>query len=222
MSHPNTAVAYYRTSSATNVGPDKDSLRRQQEACQSVAKARGLEIVREYYDAAVSGADALEARPQFREMLAYMLGNGARTIIVETASRFARDIIVQETGYQMLKARGIELIAADAPESFLSDTPTADLIRRILSAVAHWEKDMLVHKLRGARDRRSAALGRRCEGNPAWVPVTADVRSIAHDLRRDGMSLGAIGLALAERGMRAPSGRPYAAQSVKRMIRAAL
>ena len=35
-----------------------------------------------------------------------------RTILVETASRFARDLIVQETGYEMLKARGIELIVA--------------------------------------------------------------------------------------------------------------
>jgi hypothetical protein len=41
--------------------------------------------------------------------------NGVRTIIVETANRFARDLIVQETGYERLKAEGIELIAADSP-----------------------------------------------------------------------------------------------------------
>jgi DNA invertase Pin-like site-specific DNA recombinase len=216
------AVAYYRTSSATNVGPEKDSLERQRAAVAACATQRRMSIVREFYDAAVSGADALDARAGFCDMLAYMLGNGARTIIVENASRFARDLIVQETGYQALKARGIELIAADAPESFLSDTPTAALIRQILGAVAQFDKATLVHKLRGARDRKSTALGRRCEGNPAWVPVTADVRSIAHDLRRDGLSLGAIGRALAERGMKGPSGRPYAAQSVKRMLRAVI
>ncbi len=112
-----TAVAYYRTSSATNVGQDKDSLRRQQDAVRGCAAARGLKMVHEYYDAAVSGADPVDARKGFSEMLTYMLGNGARTIIVENASRFARDLIVQETGYGMLKAKGIELIAADSPDS---------------------------------------------------------------------------------------------------------
>jgi hypothetical protein len=39
-------------------------------------------------------------------MLATIAGNGVRTIIVETVSRFARDLIVQETGYQYLHGLG--------------------------------------------------------------------------------------------------------------------
>jgi len=46
-----TAVAYFRTSSATNVGADRDSLPRQQDAVRAYALAHGLEIVREFYDA---------------------------------------------------------------------------------------------------------------------------------------------------------------------------
>ena len=169
-------MAYYRTSSATNVGADKDSLPRQRDTVRACAAARGLEIVGEYYDAAVSGADAVDSRPGFADMLRYMLSNGARTIIVENASRFARDLIVQETGYTMLKVRGIELIAADAPDSFLSDTPTAVLIRQILGAVHQFDKAMLVQKLRVARVRKRAERARsgvahRCEGNPAFRPL---------------------------------------------------
>ena len=37
--------------------------------------------------------------------------------LVETASRFARDLIVQETGYKFLKERGISLIAVDDPDA---------------------------------------------------------------------------------------------------------
>jgi uncharacterized protein (DUF1015 family) len=37
------AVGYCRTSSATNVGSDKYSLKRQQEAVQAYAKANGIE-----------------------------------------------------------------------------------------------------------------------------------------------------------------------------------
>jgi hypothetical protein len=76
---------------------------------------------------------------------------------IDHASRFARDLVVQETGYQMLKAKGIDLVAADSPDSFLSDTPTALLIRQILGAVAQFDKATLVNKLRGAGDRKSAA-----------------------------------------------------------------
>ena len=63
-------------------------------------------------------------------MLERLLSNGVRTIVVETANRFARDLMVQEVGYAMLKERGIELIATDKPDAFLDDTPTAVLIRQ--------------------------------------------------------------------------------------------
>jgi DNA invertase Pin-like site-specific DNA recombinase len=214
-----TAVAYFRTSSATNVGADKDSLARQQSAVRACAAARGLELVGEYFDAAVSGADPVDARPGFCAMLAYMLNNGARIVIVENASRFARDLIVQETGYQALKAKGIELVAADAPDSFLSDTPTAALIRQILGAVAQFDKATLVQKLRGARDRKSAKLGRRVEGNPAWKAVPYDAVVTAQSRHASGMTLRAISAELSAAGFLAPSGKPYGAQSVKRMLR---
>lgn len=61
-------------------------------------------------------------------------------VVVENAGRFARDLIVQETGYAKL---GITLIAADDPNAFTSDTPTATLVRQILGAVAQFEKPYL-------------------------------------------------------------------------------
>ena len=56
MAKKTTAVAYFRTSSATNVGEDKDSLPRQKDAVAAYAKATGLEIVREFYDAGARGS----------------------------------------------------------------------------------------------------------------------------------------------------------------------
>ena len=103
----------------------------------------------EFYDPAVSGGDPVESRAGFIAMLKRIEGNGVRTIIVETASRFARDLMVQEVGYAMLTERGIELIAADSPQSFIEDTPTARLIRQVLGAVSEFDKAMTVAKLRG-------------------------------------------------------------------------
>ena len=48
------AVAYLRTWSKTNVGPDKDSDKRQLTAITAYAKASGFEVVATFYDAAVS------------------------------------------------------------------------------------------------------------------------------------------------------------------------
>jgi DNA invertase Pin-like site-specific DNA recombinase len=204
-----TACAYYRTSSITNVGADKDSLKRQQEAVTGFARRNDIEIVHEYYDAAVSGADAIDTRNEFKDMLAYMLGNGARTILVETANRFARDLIVQETGYHMLKAQGIELIAVDAPDSFLSDTPTATLIRQILGAVAQFDKASLVLKLRGARERKKRETG-HCEGSP---PVPRETIEAAKAAKARGLSYRKVAAELVRQGFKA-----YGAQSIKHMV----
>jgi|SRR5438876_154176 hypothetical protein len=55
------AIGYLRTSSAANVGADKDNDRRQREAIAAFARRAGYELVAEFYDAAVSGADAVDS-----------------------------------------------------------------------------------------------------------------------------------------------------------------
>lgn len=213
--HPRRAVAYYRTSSAANVGDGKDSLRRQQEAVHAHAAAHGLELVGEFHDAAVSGADHLGDRPGFAALLAAATAAGATMILVENASRFARDLIVQETGHAMLKAQGMALVAVDDPDAFTADTPTARLIRQVLGAVSEFEKANLVAKLKGARDRKSAALGRRCEGRkPVPAGVVAEARRLA-----PGRSLRQVAAELAQQGHLGPGGRPYGAGSVAAMLR---
>lgn len=86
------AIAYLRTSSAANVGADKDSEKRQRQAVEGFAKRAGYDLVGEFYDAAVSGADAIETRAGFAALLDRIEGNGVRTVIVEDASRFARGL----------------------------------------------------------------------------------------------------------------------------------
>lgn len=210
MNDTPTAVAYYRTSSATNVGSDKDSLKRQEDAVRSYAAAHGLAIVHEYYDAAVSGADPVEARPGFRDMLAYMLGNGARTILVENAGRFARDIAIQIAGHDLLKARGITLIPVDMPTHFQDETPTAKMVRNILGVISQFEKEGLVLKLRVARERKRRETG-HCEGRPAVPRETVEA---AKGLRASGLSLRKVAVELERQGHKA-----YAAQSIKHMVR---
>ncbi len=218
------AFGYMRTSSATNVGDGKDSEARQRKAIEAYAKAAGVVIVEWFYDAAVSGADAIEARPGFAALLARIAGNGVRTIIVETAQRFARDLMVQEVGFAMLRTLGVTLIAADSPASFLDDGPTSKLIRQILGAVSEFDKAMVVAKLKGARDRARRARG-KCEGRKSYAERTGgqELVAVARQLRANPaggrpLSLRKVAAGLAERGYVTPSGRPYSASAVSSML----
>lgn len=217
------AIGYLRTSSASNVGADKDSDKRQRAAIEAFATRAGFEVVDWYYDAAVSGADPVDTRPGFAAALERIASNGVRTIIVETANRFARDLIVQETGFRMLRGQGVELIAADSPGSFLEDTPTAALIRQVLGAVAQFEKAALVAKLKGARDRKKRDTG-KCEGRKAHAEVRPEVVAEVKRLRRaspktgERRSLREISRMLADKGLLNERGRPYNPNSIRNML----
>jgi DNA invertase Pin-like site-specific DNA recombinase len=161
-------------------------------------------------------------RPGFAAMLERIEGNGVRTIIVETASRFARDLMVQEVGHAKLRERGINLIAADNPGSFIDATPTAKLVRQVLGAISEFDKAMTVAKLRGARERKRREAG-KCEGRKSHAELRPEVVGLVRQLHRrrpkgGRRSLREISAELAAQGFLNENGRPFAAASVKSMI----
>jgi DNA invertase Pin-like site-specific DNA recombinase len=118
------AVAYIRTSSAANVGADKDSDKRQRAAIEGYGKRAGFALVGEFNDAAVSGADPIEIRPGFASLLDRIEGNGVRTVIVEDASRFARELVTQELGILALIKRGVRVLTANGDDLTDSSDPS--------------------------------------------------------------------------------------------------
>jgi DNA invertase Pin-like site-specific DNA recombinase len=218
------AVAYLRTSSAANVGADKDSDKRQRTAIEGFAQANGYELVGEFYDAAVSGADPVSERPGFKAMLERIAGNGVRVVLIESPDRFARDLMVQLTGHDFLKKLGVQLIPTTAPGFFTEETPTAVLVRQVLGAIAQFEKASLVAKLRAARNRKAAVTG-KCGGKPSMAETRPDLVALARRLRttRSGKqrSLREISRELAEQGyFTAKTNRPFTASQVANMLRA--
>lgn len=208
------AVAYYRTSSQTNVGWDKDSESRQRDAVMTFARKNGYNVEREFYDAGVPGADPIDQRDGFCDMLDYIEKSGIRAILIETANRFARDLAVQITGHKLLMEMGIDLIPVDCPQHFKEDTPTAELVRQILGAISEFEKASLVSRLRKARERKRKESG-RCEGRK---PVPHKARSMAVLLHGQGKSYREISKKLASKGFMGPSGEMYHAGSIRHMI----
>lgn len=222
------SVAYMRTSSATNVGTEKDSEKRQREEIEKFARKAGYTVVAWFYDADVRGSDPVDVRPGFAAMLDRIAGNGVRTIIVEAANRFSRDLIVQETGHRFLKDQGVTLIAADSPETFVEDTPTSNMVRQILGAVSQFEKASLVAKLKGARDRVMKAQAERgekpkCGGRQSYREIDGAMVDLARKLHRYPVngrrrSLREVSAELAAAGHMSASGKPFGAEAVKRMI----
>ena len=237
------AVAYLRTSSATNVGQDKDSDKRQLLAIQSFAKANGYEVTEVFYDAAVSGADPVHERPGFARMLAHLAQTppggpttpppaagddhppappAKKYILVESPDRFARDLAVQLAGHNMLREQGIDLIPATAPDFFLEDTPTAVLVRQVLGAIAEFEKASLVAKLAAARQRKKAETG-RCGGRLPLADTHPQAAVLAKQLRRKKpkggvMSLRAIAAELAAQGHMNERGAPFNPRAVLELV----
>jgi DNA invertase Pin-like site-specific DNA recombinase len=77
----------------------------------------GYDLADEFYGAAVSGADPIQDRPGFAALLDRIEGNGVRAVLVEDASRFARELTAQELGITLLISketqRGLLEVAPD-------------------------------------------------------------------------------------------------------------
>jgi DNA invertase Pin-like site-specific DNA recombinase len=214
------AVAYLRTSSATNVGADKDSERRQQDAIRTFAKRAGFNLVDEFSDPGVSGADPIAERPGFGKLLDRIEGNGVRVVIVEDASRFARELMTQELGILALMKRGVRVLTANGDDLTDESDPSRKMMRQIAGAFAEYEKARLVAKLRAARNRVRAERG-RCEGRkPVPIETVAVARRLARRSSKTGgrRSLRAISAELAKLGYHGPAGEPYHPGSIARML----
>jgi DNA invertase Pin-like site-specific DNA recombinase len=207
------AVGYVRTSSATNIGADKDSEKRQCIAIERFAKRGGFEVVAWFNDPAVSGADPIETRPGFGALLDRVENNGLRVVLVEDASRFARDLIAQELGVLMLIRRGMRVITTSGDDLTDATDPSRIMMRQIAGSFARYEKARLVRKLREARER-SGKLG----GRKSYAEAQPETVALAKQLRSQGVSYRKIAAELAARGHVTGTGKPHVASAVQKML----
>lgn len=209
------AVSYLRVSGKGQV--DGDGFPRQRDTIAKFAKVRKLKLVDEYRDEGVSGTTELDNRPGLAEMLDRIDSNGVRVVIVENASRLARDLMVQEILLSEFRKRNVVVIEADGGNDLTvgSSDPTATLIRQVLGAVSQFEKSVLVLKLRAARQRTKLKTG-RCEGVKPYGAQTGEAENVQRirDLRRKPvlgrrLSFAAIAKILNDEGVPTRSGGPW-------------
>jgi DNA invertase Pin-like site-specific DNA recombinase len=131
--------------------------------------------------------------------------------------------MVQEAGHAFLQRLGITLVSAAAPDSFLSDTPSAVLMRQMFGAISQFDRAVTVAKLKAARDRKRAT-GAKVEGRRNYAQSVPETVALAQRLAVEPgvagrrRSLRDIAAALAEQGHVTSKGQPYSPASVARII----
>ena len=219
------AVSYLRVSGRGQI--TKDGFPRQRRAITGYARAHGIEILEEFLDEGVSGTKVRENRPGLSALFERILGNGIQIVLIEQASRLGRDSVVSELMLREFREAGVRVIATDSGVELTEGSPenaTAKLIRQVLAAVAEFEKDALVMKLRVAR-RRKRARGERCEGAKPFgeLPGEPEVLERILQLRRKPKGLPRrgwkrIAAVLNVEGHRTRRGGPWKPESVRKIV----
>ena len=216
------AVAYMRTSSATNVGGDKNSEGRQRTSITRYAEQNHINIEPEdwFYDEAVKGTDPIETRGGFSALLNRIEGNGVRLVLIEDATRFARDLVTQELGLLILIKRGVRVVTSNGDDLTDVSDPTRVMMRQIAGAFAQYEKARLVARLKRARDLKRERTGRKVGGRKSMAEERPDVVQLARRLRRNGLSLREVSAELERTGHLTSGGKPFQAVAIARMVEA--
>jgi DNA invertase Pin-like site-specific DNA recombinase len=219
------AVSYIRVSGKGQVAGDGPE--RQRQVIARFAKASGVQLLEEFSDLGVSGTTELSDRPGLAALLDRLESNGVRTVLIERADRLARDLMVQEVIVGQFAKIGARILTADGVDLTSSDDPTRSLIRQVLGAVAEFEKNVVVLKLRAARERKRAR-GERVEGVKPYghFPAELAVLQRMKELRRKPAKakrapIAAVAAQLNAEGHRNRAGREWSAQMVHHVLKGA-
>ena len=218
------AVAYLRVSGRGQI--KGHGFKRQAETIARYSKRARVQIVDTYRDA-YTGTDA--DRPAFEDMLADLLDNGVRMVIVESLDRFARSLQVQIALTTRLSIEGIALVSASTGENIteaVASDPMSEAMVLMQGVFAQAEKKRLVNKLRRARLEMRRATG-RCEGRKPFGHYRGETETVRliRRLRRKSpgergkrVSYAAIAEVLNDRGIPTRMGGPWHWRTVQSVL----
>jgi DNA invertase Pin-like site-specific DNA recombinase len=210
------AFGYIRVSGESQV--KEDGPVRQREAIKAYAVKNGIRIVKWFVEEAVSGTIESKDRPAFSEMLAALMGNGTRTVLIEKLDRIAREVYVQEGTIRLLKEKGFELISVSEPDLY-SDDMYRVAMRQMMGVFAELDRKSIVYKLRAARQRKRQQTG-RCEGRKPFGSRPGEDSIIARmkQLRVAGETWESIAKILNEEKLMPRKGKQWYATSIRRVV----
>lgn len=195
-----------------------DGFPRQEAALRAYAKAHDIKVVKLFQEEGVSGTKDISHRPALVALIEALHSNGVKLVLVESLGRLARDLMVQESILHDLKRHGFDLVSVAEPD-LCNDDPSRILVRRIMGAFHEYEKQMIVIKLRGARQRTKTKQG-RCEGQKPYghYPGEDETLERMKDLSSAGMSATDIAATLRAEGRKTRSGGEWIQPTVSKIL----
>jgi len=202
-----------------------DGFDRQTKEIKDYAQAKGFEIAHIFKEKAVSGTLDETERPAFKEMVSAILENGVKTIIIEGMDRLARDLQIQTALITYLASKGITLISARTDQDItraVMDDPMQKALVQIQGVFSELEKNLLVKKLKAARDHKKAKAG-KCEGRKSYQETNPELLAEIKRLRRKPrngkrLSLKKTVASLNEQGFKSDTGKDITLPILKNII----
>ena len=155
-------VAYIRVS--TDKQADEGlGLEIQEHAIREWARAQKARVVHVARDEGRSGNAEVIDRPGLAEALGYLRDGRADALVVYRLDRLARDLIPQEVLRSEILRMGGELRSTSSVEDLHlredPTDPTGQLVRRILGAIAEYERAMIRLRMDAGKARKRDAGG---------------------------------------------------------------
>lgn len=215
------AVAYMRCSSKASFFGD--TWVRQAESINECAESQSLELTLFWQERAIPGKTEEQDRPAFQDMVASLLENGCKIIIVESLDRLAREYRVQEQLVIYLASKKLTLISANTGEN-ITDAMMGDPMRRamvqIQGILAELDKNMLIARTRKARERLRAKNG-KCEGRKSY-PRNANETAVVNlmlSYESSGFGTQKIAERLNQAGIKTRYGKVWNAGTIFKILR---
>lgn len=207
---------------------ERDGPERQSESILAFCSRNNLTPTATFFEKAVSGTIEGMERPEFANMVLYILKRRDEAsklqspakealwidgIVVEKFDRLARTTMVQELIVRELRKNNIKLFVAEQPfidYAAKSEDPERELLRQIMGVIAEWDKSNTVKRLAHGRANMRRALG-RCEGAKPYGEKPGEETPLAKmkEWRAMGWSYADIAVCLNAENFRTRFGRAW-------------
>jgi len=212
------AVAYLRVSTVGQV--DGHGLERQDKAIKAYARKNRVEVLEVYREEGVSGT--IQDRPTLTRLMVEIIQAGRpKLILVESADRLGRDLLVSLLILEECRKHGIRVVACDSGMDLTDNKdPMVEAMATVQQAFAQLDKRRLGMKLaQSRRDKR--ALGFRVDGRKPYGHRDEEKGGLAliQSLAKTGATFQAIADQLNEKGIPTRQGKPWLRGSVASVLK---
>ncbi|MHA1676034.1 MAG: recombinase family protein [Candidatus Njordarchaeales archaeon] len=176
--------AYLRVSGAKQL--DGSGFDRQLDTVKKYCKQTNSKIEKVFREQ-VSGTKDETERPVFYDMIAEIMSNHCRTVVVESLDRLARAYRIQESLLVVLASKEIALIAANTGENIteaIKDDPMKKALVQIQGVISELDRSMIIKRLQDGRKKSNKPQGVKPYGQHPDYPEERDVLNKMKTLRR--------------------------------------